>query len=409
MTISDEVQSYLSNRPTRYEFNTYAHFLREIDKVVLPNAIHITGTNGKGSTARYLANTLTNSGYKVGLFISPHFEHFNELASINGREISDEFIYNEINTYRELFDKHTLSAFEIMTFISFMYFIKAQVDFTIVEVGMGGTNDATNIFTPILNVITNVGLDHKIELGPTLEDIARHKAGIIKHGVPVIVGKVVDSALKVISDKATKEAATLINANLDFTIKARNIKEIIFTHEEREYTLASGAQFEVINASLVIEIIKVLQNLGHKIKRTSLVKALRTPPYLGRFSVVRERPLVIVDGAHNTHALRALFNDVLTFNKKVYVVYGTFSDKEYEQSLDLLSLVNAEVILTTFNHPRALNSFNNDHGFIFSNSHQSAIKQTIAKMKANDLLLIIGSLYFATLVTKEFREGIYEI
>lgn len=408
MTINFEINEYLNNRPQRYDFTSYAAFLREVAEVKLPNAIHITGTNGKGSTARYLAKTLEKNGYKVGIFISPHFARFNELATINDIEISDEYIKAQIYKYKALFDKHALSAFEIMTYISFNYFIDEQVDYSVIEVGMGGLKDSTNVFVPILSVVTNIGLDHKLELGPTIEDIARHKAGIIKKGVPVIIGKVAENALSVFEHQAKTLNAQVILCEETPKVIASNVNETTFTCDGHTFKLASGAYFEVINACLVWHIFKYLQTLNSNLKINSYQKALLTATYSGRFSVVNEKPLIVVDGAHNPHALRVLINEVLTLKKKVYVVYATYSDKDYKQSLDILSLANIEVVLTTFKHPRALTRFS-DKTFTFIRDHKIAIKQTIQKLQANDLLLVIGSLYFATLVTREFKDGVYEV
>ena len=405
----NDIQHYLQTRPFRYDFNAYDAFLREVPALALPNAIHITGTNGKGSTARYLAGILQAAGFRVGLFVSPHFQKFNELASINDQPISDDYIRAQITKFANLFDKYALSSFEIMTFISFHYFVDERVDFTIVEVGMGGAKDATNIFEPILSVITNVGLDHKKELGPTLLDIAKHKAGIIKRGVPAIIGRVNPEVQSFMKGAAQALNAPLYVAKLDAEIIKQSVYAISFKYDGMELSLASGAAYEVLNAALVWDIVRILKGLGYKINVKDYKKALLTPPYPGRFSVVASKPLVIVDGAHNTHALRALFNDVLTLKRKIYVVYATFSDKDYEKSLDLLTLANADVVLTSFDHPRARTEFSVDHGYPLILEHEIAIKQMLKKVKTNELLLIIGSLYFATLVTREFAAGKYAI
>lgn len=407
MTTNFNLNEYFAMAPQRYEFKAYQNFLTDVAPVILKNAIHITGTNGKGSTARYIANTLENDGYKVGLFLSPHFLRVNELATINGVEISDDFIISQIYQYDTLFKKHELSTFEMMTFISFQYFLAHDVDFTVVEVGMGGLNDATNIFTPLLSIITNVGLDHKVELGPTLADIAKHKAGIIKQGIPVIVGPMAASAHNVIMHDAKEKRAPVINFAPHFEVITRDFTKTVFQSNGETYELASGAKYEIINALCALTAIKYLQEKEFKVTLKSFKQALLTTPMAGRYTVAKAKPLVIIDGAHNPHALQALINDVLTRTAKIKVIYSTFKDKQYESALDLFSLTNAEVTLTTFTHPRALTEFKNS-AYPFFADHEVAIKHVLAHLKPKDLLLVVGSLYFATLVAREFSEGLYD-
>jgi len=401
-----EIALYLENTPSRYDDASFLSFIKEVGMPVLPPSIHITGTNGKGSSARYLALTLQHSGYEVGLFTSPHYLKVNELATINGVEITDNFISKKIIKYDKYFKKYGLSAFEIMTYISFLYFAAMKTHYIIIEVGMGGLHDATNIITPILSIITNIGKDHIKEIGPTLKDIAIHKAGIIKKEVPLIVGEVQSEAETVIIAKAKKENAPLYKINYDHTIMQKKLTTTKFSYAGITYLLGSGASYEVKNAILVINALKVLKKVGVYYTEEALQKALLEETFPGRFSVVSLTPLVIVDGAHNPHAFISLLNDVKATKKNLIVIFAAFKDKDYEQELNLLALSGARIILTTFDHPRAVTKFNND--LPFYKDHVEAIKHAFNNLRAEDLLLIVGSLHFAIAVTKEFRGGLYE-
>lgn len=225
----EQIKEYLTNTPTRYDKRAYDSFLKEHGIPKLPPAIHITGTNGKGSTAYYLALSLQNSGYNVGLYTSPSFKNVNELACINGEEISDEYISECIKKYDKDFKKYELSLFEIMTFISFNYFADNNLDYVVIEVGMGGLLDATNVFTPLISIITNIGLDHFDTLGPAIMDVAEHKAGVIKKGVPVLLGDAVRRAEKVVLDTALKLNAPVYRTHNNALVTRHDLERINFT------------------------------------------------------------------------------------------------------------------------------------------------------------------------------------
>ena len=407
MTMTNkEIKKYLDSAPTRYDDSAFLSFIEKVGMPVLPRTIHITGTNGKGSSARYLALSLEKSGYQVGLFTSPHYLKINELATINGVEIPDEFILGKMHRFDNDFKTFELSSFEIMTFISFLYFSEKNVDFVVVEVGLGGLKDATNIVSPILSIITNVGLDHINEIGPTIEDIARHKAGIIKSDTPLLIGDIKDSALSIIEDVAKRKNAEVISTNFSYEILHKSLTATKFHYLGKDYFLGSGAAYEVKNAILVINALEILKAMNIKISDNALEAALLEETFPGRFSVVSINPAIVVDGAHNTHAFVSLLNDLKVTKKKITVIFAAFKDKDFEKELDLLSLSGARIMLTTFDHPRAVKTFNNS--LPFYPSHQEAIERAITSLGPEDLLLIVGSLHFAMQVTLEFRGGVYE-
>ncbi len=402
-----KVDAYLNSLKTRYEDQGFKNFLADVvGKVSLKNAIHITGTNGKGSTATYLANTLQASGYKVGLFTSPHFESYTELAHINGQAISPEYVYKTIKLYEDFIIEYSLSAFEIMTFVSFKYFNEQHVDFTLVEVGLGGRRDATNIFTPLLSVITNIGFDHTKELGNTLTKIAYEKGGIIKQGVPVLLGPCQGEAEREIKRIASEKEALLINVDTTLPELKEVDDKLMFKLNNKEFLINTKAHYEVKNALFSYEIIQRLRKLGFTVTDEAFSRALLIAPPIGRFNVVRRNPDVIIDGAHNPHAFKELINGIKS-DKKLKVIFGAFKDKDYKSELDMLALANAEVVVTSFNHPRALQQIV-DREVRFVANHVHLIKQELKNLKADELLLITGSLYFAMLVSQEFKKGIYE-
>ncbi len=398
---------YLDSLKKRYEDKGFKYFLADmVGKVKLKNAIHITGTNGKGSTATYLANTLQASGYKVGLFTSPHFQSYAELARVNGKEISTDYIYKTIREYEDFIIEYSLSAFEIMTFVSFKYFNEQKVDFTIVEVGLGGRRDATNIFTPLLSVITNIGFDHTAELGNTLTKIAYEKGGIIKKGVPVFLGPSAAEGEREIVRIAREKGAPLIKVDTSLPEIKETEEGLTFNLSDKEFFINSKAPYEVSNALFAYEIIKKLRSLNFKVTDEAFARALKVAPPLGRFNVVRTNPRVIIDGAHNTHALKALINGVKS-DKKLKVIFAAFKDKDYKSELDMFFLANAEVTVTSFDHPRALKLINTA-GVKYIANHINVIKQELLTLAEDELLLITGSLYFAMLVSEEFKKGVYE-
>lgn len=400
-----EIKAYLEKAPKRYDNASYLMFIEEVGLPKLPPGIHITGTNGKGSSARYLALTLEKSGYRVGLFTSPHYLDVNELVTINNEQISDAFIASQIKKYHKAFTKYSLSSFEMMTYIAFTYFAANHLDFMVIEVGMGGQLDATNIFVPILSIITNIALDHTNELGSSVVDIARHKAGIIKSNVPFLIGSVPPLALAEIERVATLKSAPMIMNRAHYSIVDRTLTSIKFLYEGKSYLIGSGASYEVCNAILVINAIDILKSFGIVIPDRAFEGALLEDTYPGRFSVVSLTPPIVVDGAHNPHAMQALLNDLKAFNKHLVVVFAAFKDKDYAQELDLLALCGATIFVTTFDHPRAKKDY--DQTLPYFEHHQAAIKHALMTCKEDDLLLVVGSLYFANLVTKEFHGGIY--
>jgi len=288
--------------------------------------IHVAGTNGKGSTSHMLASILQEAGYKTGLYTSPHLKDFRERIKINGREISEDFVREFIGKHQAFFEAHDLSFFEMSVGLAFEYFNKEKVDIAIIETGMGGRLDSTNIITPLVSVITNIGLDHTQFLGNTMQAIAAEKAGIIKNAVPVVIGEYTSETKTVFESKANEvhseiyfasEAASgNYNSDLKGDYQFHNKKTVIETLK----VLASHSDFRISGAA-------VRNGLSNTIKNTGL---------RGRWQQLNAHPKVICDTAHNKHGLAVVLNQVR--NEKyeaLHIVLGVVNDKDLNEILPL--------------------------------------------------------------------------
>jgi dihydrofolate synthase/folylpolyglutamate synthase len=288
--------------------------------------IHVAGTNGKGSTSHMLASILQEAGYKVGLYTSPHLKDFRERIKINGVEISEAFVCEFIEQHKSFFEANDMSFFEMSVGLAFDYFAKEKVDIAIIEVGLGGRLDATNIITPLISVITNIGIDHVQFLGNTLELIATEKAGIIKPEIPVVIGEYTPVTQPVFLAKARENKAEIYFAS-----------DLI--HETEPSDLIGDYQEH--NKKTVIQTFKILNEQtdfkvsDQKIK-SGLLRVVRNTGLLGRWQQLGENPKVICDTAHNKNGLEIVLNQIQkeTFHH-LHIVLGVVNDKELEEVLPL--------------------------------------------------------------------------
>ncbi len=407
MIKQDDVLAYLAskNKP-QYSRTNFDQFLKSVHFKFKKEAIHITGTNGKGSVAYFFSHTLKAGGYRVGRFVSPSLHRPHEMITIDDVAISDQAFFDILKRYIEPFDRFELTQFEIIAFIAFIYFSEHKIDLAIIEVGMGGKIDATNIFRPIVSIITNVSLEHTSFLGNTIKEIAMHKAGIIKTKTPVLVGNLNFDAFAVVADVAMKKEAPLYVVKNPSHIRV-NTEGICFDAlDYKDICVSIPAAYEASNAALVLNALEII---AHKFPLESQVvfdafKHINIP---ARFSIVKQDPLVIVDGAHNPAAVSSLINSVkMLTNKKIRTIFASFKDKDVKAEFDLFALANATVSLTTFDHPRARQAVDYE-GFDlpFEADAMRLIKTTIASMKDDELLLITGSLHFAMYVYEQFVNG----
>lgn len=309
-------------------------------------AIHVAGTNGKGSTSHLLASVLQEAGYKVGLYTSPHLKDFRERIKINGSTISEEFVCDFIAENKLFFEKNQLSFFEMTVGLAFDYFNKKNIDIAIIEVGMGGRLDSTNIITPLVSVITNIGLDHVQFLGDTLELIAYEKAGIIKPNVPAVIGEYVQETKSVFLAKAQETNSKIYFAS-----------DLI----SETYPSVLIGDYQKHNKKTVLQTIKVLQDqkqfiISEENIQNGFWKVVENTGIQGRWQQLHAEPKVICDTAHNKHGLEIVLNQVQ--NEKfdaLHFVLGVVNDKDLEEILPLFPK-KAHYYFSRPNIPRGLDA-----------------------------------------------------
>jgi dihydrofolate synthase/folylpolyglutamate synthase len=364
-------------------------------------AVHIGGTNGKGSVAVMIASVLQRAGYRVGLYTSPHLISYCERIQINGAPIAeDEFahIADELMPIADaMADKPT--QFEFMTALAFLYFLRQKIDIAVIEVGLGGRFDATNVITPMVGVLTNVELDHTDLLGETLEQIAWEKAGIAKRGVPLVTGERKPNALEVIARECAAVGAPLIPARqrarrTDFTWEYQEFE--VWGEGKVRMKLLGGYQRENLNVALeALEVLRQSLEIPHE----ALVRGLAQASWPGRFEVVQREPYIILDGAHNPHAARALREDVRRYREryalhKSALLFGVLRDKAYQTMAEILFPDFDEIVLVKPDSPRAL-----EPSALLSWAPAAKICDTIsegldvARASGAELICVTGSLY----------------
>lgn len=308
--------------------------------------IHVAGTNGKGSTSHMLASILQEAGYKVGLYTSPHLKDFRERIKINGTEISEDFVCDFINENKPFFEANDMSFFEMTVGLAFDYFAKEQVEIAIIEVGMGGRLDATNVITPLISVITNIALDHTQFLGNTLESIAFEKAGIIKPGIPVVIGEYTAETKPVFLAKAKE-----------------NHSEIYFASDliSENYPSDLIGDYQIHNKKTTIQTIKIL-NWQKEFKisdaniKMGLLQVIKNTGLQGRWQQIGEFPKIICDTAHNKNGLEIVMKQIQKEKfEKLHIVIGFVNDKDLDEILPLFPK-NAIYYFCMPNIPRGLNA-----------------------------------------------------
>lgn len=388
--------------------------------------IHITGTNGKGSTAAFCRQLLMEKGFKVGSFTSPFIIKLNDRFCINNQMISDQkltMIVNQLLPIIEQMDHDWQengggpTQFEINTAIMLKYFAMEHVDYAVIEVGLGGTYDATNVITPFVSVITTVGEDHLSILGPTLKEVAKNKAGIIKNEVPVVLGKVSDEARKVILTKANQEHSSVLELGKDIQVvehpSSKWGERFDYHYEEmnlHNIEISLMGQYQINNAALALSaVLKVAQHDHWQLTANEIKKSLKDTNWPGRFERINERPLIILDGAHNEPAIKELTTLLKTRfkNQKINIIMSILEDKQSALMLqELLKIANVDLTLTTFDSPRPLVNLQ-QMALKFPqiqviHDWRKALVEVIATMDSDDVLLFSGSLYFISEVRNYF-------
>ena len=352
-------------------------------------SVHIAGTNGKGSTAHMIASILQEGKYKVGLYTSPHLKDFRERIKINGKMINKDFVTDFILKNMDFFNQNSFSFFEMTVGMAFEYFKKNSVDIAIIETGMGGRLDSTNIISPELSVITNVSMDHVKFLGNTIEDIAIEKAGIIKSHIPVVIGEKQNDVSNVFINKAEEKKSKIFFAE-DFNIK--------------EYECELKGSYQKKNIKTAIVAIELLNDTEIKINEKNIIdglnKIIQNTGIRGRWEIIGNKPLIICDVAHNIDALSIVINDIMSIkSNKIHFVLGFVNDKNLDSIVDIFP-ESSNYYFAKPNIERGLDELelqelfknNNRIGESYSSIEQ-AFKSAIKQSDPNDVIYIGGSTF----------------
>lgn len=411
----DQVIKRIYSLPKLHPKNDLSYIRRILKQLNNPQdsvkTIHVTGTNGKGSTSYYLSNLLQKAGQKTGLFVSPYIYEFNERIQLNGKNISNNDLIktaNEIEMAIEILKKDdpdfSLVTFEYEVALAFQFFAQENCDYAVIEVGIGGEHDKTNVIIPEVSVITTIGLDHEKIIGPTLKDIAKEKSGIIKSNRPVVLGNVPQDVLEILLNKAQSENSKSFLLGRDFQIKI--MPDVIEYQDSKTiYNFALRPLVEAYDIGIAVQAIQLLQLDLDRKKIEEAINETRIP---GRYDVIQTSPEIIVDGAHNLQAMENLLNLVRKKKKgQIYVLLGMMKDKDLGPVTKLFK--DEKVTLTRIDYPRAarLEDFPKEaqKEFEYKENFEEAYTSLKNKLQADDMLLVTGSFYLVGAVLNYCKRG----
>jgi dihydrofolate synthase / folylpolyglutamate synthase len=373
-------------------------------------SVHIAGTNGKGSVAHMLASVLRQAGYRTGLYTSPHLVDFRERIRIDGRMMARESVVNAVADLQPLIERIQPSFFELTVAMAFAEFARQQVDIAVIETGLGGRLDSTNVITPLVSVITSIGRDHQALLGDTLELIAGEKAGIIKPGIPAIIGEYRPETWPVFEAKARSCSAPLLLAAEAIRLLEWTARDFgwAFSWEDQdtrhELFCDLGGHYQQANLRSVLATVLELRTQGWAIPDSAisagLARVRQLSGFRGRWDVLQREPLLVVDGAHNPEGLETLFSQVRQLGPRaLHIVCGTVNDKELSQSLACYP-ADARYYFCRPDIPRGLSGEELQRqasafgliGGVYS-SVASAVEQALREAEPEDMVLVCGSLF----------------
>ncbi|NHI98951.1 bifunctional folylpolyglutamate synthase/dihydrofolate synthase [Lactococcus garvieae] len=374
--------------------------------------LHIAGTNGKGSTVAFTRGILEQLGLNVATFTSPFISSFGERMSINGHPIPDEKLIMYVEQLKplvEAMDKKEklagITEFEIITALAFRYFADEKVDVALIEVGLGGLLDSTNVIQPVATAITTIGMDHMDILGDTIEKIAAQKAGIIKPHTPVVTGKIANEALAVIAQTAQKNQAQHYQYSIDYQVDI--LENERFNYKDDEIHLLNLEKsllglHQIDNAVLAVKLTMIYAHeVGLSLSEEAIREGLRKTFWPARMEEISQEPLTILDGAHNVHAMQRLLENLKNefSGRKITILFSALVTKDITEMIKMLQTVdNSKLILTTFDYPKALKLEDFAHlekeNVILTEDWKSTYTALKANLKEEDVLLMTGSLYF---------------
>ena len=369
--------------------------------------VHVAGTNGKGSTSHTLAAILQESGYKVGLYTSPHLIDFRERMRVNGIPASEEYVIDFVEKHKSFFEPLQPSFFELTTAMAFNYFAEQQVDIAIIEVGLGGRLDCTNIITPELCIITNISLDHTQFLGSTLQEIASEKAGIIKSGVPVVIGETTPETKEVFANKAKGCNAPITFAEEEALLTGATPLESGYKYNSRifgEFCGELGGDYQQKNTNTLLSAIRILCDKGFGITGDSLRKGFENvcslTGFMGRWQKIQDKPRVVCDAGHNIGGIKYITEQLARVDcKQLRIVFGMVNDKDITSVLKMMPK-NAIYYFTQASIKRAmpadeLKEMAKRYG-LNGNSHptvKQALEAAITESSNDDFIFVGGSCF----------------
>jgi len=375
--------------------------------------IHVGGTNGKGSVCKFLESILISNGYSVGVYTSPHLQNFSERIVVNGEEISEDDVVTLIKKIKPVIEKiskkdDSPTYFEIVTAMTFQCFSDKKIDFAIVEVGLGGRYDATNIVEPLVTVITNVSLEHKNVLGKKIENIAFEKAGIVKNNIPVVTGAG-GKALEVIEKIANEKNAPInLVSNHDWERFNCDLdgQEFHFKGFLKDYDVRTSliGKYQGENIGLTLAVVEILQMNGCYISDESILDGISKTVYIGRMEIIGRDPIILLDGAHNPKGMEKLveaLNNDFKFENLILVI-GILSDKDIKSILSMIIPLANVIVVTKSKNTRAcdpiilknmIKALGYDNEVIDKEDVSSAVKYAKSIAEKNDLVCVTGSLF----------------
>lgn len=404
---------YIHSLPKFHRTNNLDNIKQALKRLDNPQdayeTIHITGTNGKGTTTNFLANLLESTGKRVGMFTSPFIKKFNERIQINHQYIADDELLKLVNYLKDKIGDISLAEFEFVTVLGYFYF-RGRVDVAVIEAGIGARHDKTNVITPELSIITSIDLDHEQLIGPTIQDIALEKAGIIKPERPVVTGFLQDSVQGIVENAAIKQKSVFFEFEHEFSIKNYKNTDFDISFSYYDDTVAIDgihcAGFErttAMNAAIAIKAFLVYQKQRlASVNKKLLIANLDSHHLPGRAQVVHRQPLILLDGAHNISAIYNLINS-LTINhenKDIIVLYAGMKDKDRHEILEELAPKVAHVYITKLDMARSatasdynLNSYTN---VSFVENYRQELQKIVQSLETNQMLLVTGSFYLVS-------------
>ena len=410
-----EVINQIEHLPKLHEKNDLSYIKEVLSYLGNPQnkvkTIHVTGTNGKGSTAYYITNLLKKAGLKTGLFVSPYISKFNERIQVDLELISDEELVNAyqvvneaINQIRKSKPQFSLVTFEFETAMAFWLFAHKECDYAVIEVGIGGEHDKTNVIDPEVSVITSIGLDHEDIIGPTIKDIAREKSGIIKKNKPVVFGKIAPEPKAILKLRSKEVGANYFQYGKDFKIKII-AQKVYFSNKKYNLYFTYRSEVEAIDMALAIEVITLLPI---KLTAQEVSETLNTTIIPGRYQVIQKMPMIILDGAHNVQAISNLLSYVRKVpHQNLYFLMGMMKDKDLEDVFAEFESCD-KFILTRINYPRAAKfedfppSIKNKAEYI--EDFATAFDLAKNKLKKDDILVVTGSFYLVGAILNCWKE-----